>query len=50
MVTEELCARHEAEPQEQLPPGVRELLAVLPPQGSFPSASVLRKHDKILQT
>lgn len=28
-MTEELCARHEAEPQEgQLPPGVWELLAV----------------------
>lgn len=34
MVTEELCARHEAEPQEgQLPPGVWELLAVPPSQG-----------------
>lgn len=50
-MTEELCARHEAEAQEeQLPPGVWELLAVLPFQGSFPRASVLRKQDKILQS
>lgn len=33
-MTEELCARHEAEPQEEkLPPEVWELLAVPPSQG-----------------
>lgn len=51
METEEVCARHEAEPQEeQLPPAVWELLTVPPSQGSFSSASVLRKQDKILQS